>query len=186
MEFTEWDLPILTLPAVPMKIVLGGDGAMWFAELFGPAVGRIDDTGGVMLYPIAEERVGAYGITRGLDGNVWYTAGSGGFQSVVGRVTTKGEMTEFLLPPGPVGSGDIALGPDGNLWTIAQGDLNAIVRVTHSGAIATFALPTAAAGPWGICAGPDGNIWFTEVSLDRIGKLFMSTTPVELMRFTAE
>jgi virginiamycin B lyase len=85
-----------------------------------------------------------------------------------------------------VGSGDITPAPDGNLWTVAQGDLNAIVRVSYSGAMTTFGLPTAGAGPSGICTGPDGNIWFTEVSLDRVGKLFMSTTPVELMRFTAE
>ena len=34
-----------------------------------------------------------------------------------------------------------------------------------------YPIPTAKSGPWGIVAGPDGNLWFTELDLNKIGRI---------------
>jgi virginiamycin B lyase len=101
-------------------------------------------------------------------------------------MSPSGHFTEFPLQPGPVGSADIVAAHDGGLWTGAQGNLNALVRVSYAGDVSYWRLPSAQAVPFGVCVGPDGNVWFTQLAGNRIGVLLLATTPVELMRFTAE
>jgi virginiamycin B lyase len=83
------------------------------------------------------------GITRGPDGNLWFTESAG---NKIGRLTPAGRLSEFALPTtcgdslgcGPDG---ITSGPDGALWfTEATG--NRIGRITSAGRISEFPLPT--------------------------------------------
>src|SRR5262249_28215876 len=105
------------------------------------------------------------GITRGLDGNLWFTEFTA---SKMRRVTPAGVITEFALPNANSYPYDITLGPDGNLW-FTEDNGNRIGRITSSGILTEFPVPTPLAGPAGICAGPDGNLWFVEEGVNRIG-----------------
>ncbi len=136
------------------------------------------------------------GITRGSDGNLWFTENGAG---KIGRMTPSGVVTSFALPqvsppPGsPAGTADttpqptaITAGPDGALWfTGIPGEIG---RITTAGVVAEFALP-AVPPPAGskpgtastlvtatsITAGPDGAVWFTGIP-GEIGRI--STTGV--------
>jgi len=124
------------------------------------------------------------GITKGPDGNLWFTESGSGR---IGRMTPAGVVTEFAVPkvPAPAGSppgtpatppplGAITIGPDGALWfTGVPGEIG---RITTAGVVTEFAVPAVpppAGSPAGtattpasisaITAGPDGALWFTGV-----------------------
>jgi streptogramin lyase len=115
--------------------------------------------------------LGATAITRGPDGNVWFTDPVAG---EVGFITPGGQVTEFASPFG--GAGTITLGPDGNLW-FATGSLRnfpAIARITPAGQITTFTLPNEFGTVGALTAGPDGNVWFTETTYptgEKVGRI---------------
>jgi streptogramin lyase len=96
-----------------------------------------------------------YGITKGPDGNLWFTEMS---TDKIGRITPKGAITEFSLPTTSSGLWDITAGSDGNLWFTEVGKIG---RITPSGAITEFSISTGG-NPTSITAGPDGNLWFIE------------------------
>jgi streptogramin lyase len=107
-----------------------------------------------------------FGITRGPDGNLWFTESLTG---KIGRITPAGVITEFAAGITPGGQPlDITAGPDGNLWFTEQSiteTTERIGRITPAGVITEFAAGiTPNFQPRGITAGPDGNLWFTEES----------------------
>jgi len=118
------------------------------------------------------------GITRGPDGNVWFTEAGG---NAIGRITPSGKITTFHLPSPDRGPQLITAGPDGNLWFV-EFNVNRIGRITPSGKLTEFRAPTdldptittPAAYLGGITAGPDGNIWFTEGEDNRICRMTLS------------
>ena len=92
---------------------------MWFTEgnpdqpsASGNKIGMITPQGQITEYPIPTPDSAPVGITKGPDGNLWFTE----YQtSKIGRITVTGTITEFSLPNG--GQPDqIITGPDGNLW----------------------------------------------------------------------
>ena len=109
---------------------------------------------------------GPYGITRGPDGNLWFT---GWNNSTIGRITPSGVVKTFRLPSGGSPFG-IASGPDGNLW-FTESTGNKIGRITPTGKITEFPIPTASSDPTGITLGSDGNLWFTEELGNQIGRI---------------
>jgi virginiamycin B lyase len=104
------------------------------------------------------------GITKGPDGNIWFTEA---FSGKIGRITTTGIITEFSASAGFLYS--ITAGPDGNLWFTDSN--NAVGRITTSGEVTLFPVPTASGGLYGITAGPDGNLWFAENGVNKIGRI---------------
>ena len=96
-------------------------------------------------------------ITKGPDGNLWFTYYHG---SDIGRITPWGDTTQFRSPcPSP---GGITTGPDGNLWYTCAGGIG---RMTPTGATTTFTLPSSPGPVFGtpghsIAVGADGNLWF--------------------------
>jgi streptogramin lyase len=109
------------------------------------------------------------GITRGPDGNLWFTENSAGR---IGRITPAGVVTQFSagLTPGSQPA-EITAGPDGNLWFTETGS-SRIGRITTAGVITEFSAGiTPNSGPTGITRGPDGNLWFTEHLAGRIGRI---------------
>jgi streptogramin lyase len=120
-------------------------------------------------FPIPTADSNPFGITRGPDGNLWFTESLAGR---IGRITPAGVVTEFTqgLTPG-CQPAQITAGPDGNLWFTEQFS-DRIGRITPAGVITEFSagiLPFSE--PLGITAGPDGNLWFTEQFSDRIGRI---------------
>jgi streptogramin lyase/pimeloyl-ACP methyl ester carboxylesterase len=133
--------------------------------------------GPIVEYQIPSASSLPRGITRGPDGNLWFTEAQA---NQIGRITTSGIITEFPLPMcGPTSSWnpypmDIALGTDNNLWFTENGCAS-IGRMTTSGSVTEFPLPpnpsTSSPQPDGITAGPDGNLWFTEDETGAIGQI---------------
>src|ERR1700674_3708967 len=91
--------------------------------------------GGVTEFPTAGS--GLYSITRGPDGNLWFTETS---PARIGRITPQGLVIEFLegITPGSEPH-DITEGPDKNLWfTERAGDR--IGRITPEGKVTEFSV----------------------------------------------
>src|SRR5258706_4936915 len=69
-----------------------------------------------------------YGITRGPDGNLWFTEYAA---NRIGRITPNGVVTEFVVP-GVGAPFAITAGPDGNLW-FTDTNTNQIGKITPAG-----------------------------------------------------
>jgi streptogramin lyase len=142
-------------------------------------------------FPVPTPNSQPAGITRGSDGNLWFTEAVG---DKIGRITPSGVITEFPLGEGaaPVG---ITAGPRDALtpwlagtspprrgqaapsWFTLESD--AIGAITTTGQIRTFPTPTTGQVPHGIVAGPDGALWFTYLFGEVIGRMTASGTFTE-------
>jgi streptogramin lyase len=103
----------LPFPGEPNRIVVGGDGALWFM-LYQPGQS-----------PQTEHRLGRITPdgTIGPDAAIWFT----GMSDAGGRLSRTGEVQRFELPrdgpatrgpydPGAVVAEHIVTGPDGGIW----------------------------------------------------------------------
>lgn len=176
----------LALPAMPddqspatNSVALGPDGAIWYTEEAGDAVGRITPEGSATRYnlPGYDSRYGAssgpHAITAGPDGNLWFLESG---PARIARITTGGAITEFPLT-GAGDAFDLAAGPDGQLWATSFGGGD-VYRVATDGSVtATYHLPTGSSGPRGISPGPDGAMYVVEGPR---GKLARITTAGEI------
>jgi len=124
-------------------------------------------THAITEFPLPPQPSLLVAITKGPDGNLWFTEQNPFSSDEIGRITPSGTITEFPLPSLQSGAGSITAGPDGNLWFTESGR-DTIGRMSPAGDIAEFRLPN---GPVGITAGPDGNLWFTESGRDTIGRM---------------
>jgi virginiamycin B lyase len=142
---------------VPQSLTVGPDGAIWFADQGGHAIGRIT-TAGVVTNQFSVPNHGYPGpMTTGPDGALWFTEQE---PDKIVRVTTAGTMTSYPVTANSSPSG-IVTGPDGNLWfTETYG--NAIGRMTVGGHLDEFPLATPLSWPGAIVVGPDGALWFAE------------------------
>jgi virginiamycin B lyase len=154
----------LPLPVPAHGVALGPDGNLWISEVWSCLeggdcgyIGRLTPSGTVTLFSIP----GAYALTSGPDGNVWFG------NSRIGRITPSGVITEFV-PPTASWVRDITAGPDGNIW-YTQPNANKVCRITPSGVVTEFHV--SGGTPYGIASGPDGNVWFTEHFSPRIGRI---------------
>ncbi|HZU01746.1 MAG TPA: hypothetical protein VFA10_18900 [Ktedonobacteraceae bacterium] len=157
--------------AVLLILALAG-GTTWFIT---------HQPGFITEFPLPGANSVPYAITRGADGNLWFTEESAN-GSQIGRVSTGGSITMFPVPitsgglPG-IGPQGITAGPNGNLW-FTEVDANQIGRISPSGTITEFPIPTANCFPEGITTGPDGNLWFIEVG-HKIGRISPSGSITE-------
>ena len=96
-------------------------------------------------------------LQPGVDGNVWFTAGSS-THGIVGFVTPASKVKRFNLPAGSGLPLSITAGPDNAMWfTLDSGQVG---RITTAGAMNFFAMPASIKGVF-ITLGPDGNFWLT-------------------------
>jgi streptogramin lyase len=130
------------------------------------------------------------GITRGPDGNLWFTEAA---NNAIGKITPAGNVTEYPLPPhlSPDGMHNvqpyrITAGPDGNLWFTEAATYqydpinnlysNHIGSITPAGVISEFEVSRGDfSGPGGITFGPDGNLWFTKSNANKITRFGVGT-----------
>lgn len=158
-------------PAFLGLITAGPDGNMWFAETAERRIGRITPAGHVSAFAVPPVAGTPFALTRGHDGNLWFTA-----KHSIGRMTIDGHVTVFPLPVHVQPGASIITGPDGNLWfTTAAGD--GIVRMTPKGHTRVFDVPEAD----NLASGPDGNLWFTQTRADAIGRLSLLGRVTEFM-----
>jgi virginiamycin B lyase len=100
-------------------------------------------------------------VTKGPDGNVWFTETGAGR---VSYIDASGVVHTPVDSPGSFPYG-ITSGPDGHIWFtefgigIAYIDGSGVVHELKEGATPGF---SAGSGPSEITSGPDGHVWFTE------------------------
>lgn len=154
-------------------IATEADGTIWATDRTNGEIVKVDksDTGGFTHYPLPTHNAGPTYITRGPDGNFWFSETDAG---KIGQITTDGQIKEYPLPsflfrqPRPMG---ITTGPDNNLW-FAESGTGRIGSITTDGQITEYAIPPLLglyARPIAVTTGPDGNLWFTDQFSDRVG-----------------
>ncbi|HEV2112736.1 MAG TPA: hypothetical protein VGR50_01230, partial [Terriglobales bacterium] len=107
-----------------------------------------------------------FAITKGPDGNMWFTERS---RNAIGRITSAGTVTEFPVP-GALDLAHITSGPGGLLW-FTDDSASFIGSISTGGVINTYPANftytygsysyTYAAYPDDITVGPDGALYFT-------------------------
>lgn len=97
---------------LPNDLTIGPDGNVWIDTA--SAIIVISQSGAAVAnYPLSHKMAGAYGITTGVDGNLWF--GEYG-QPYLARITPSGTLTEFRTPDPNPSIMVISNGPDGNIW----------------------------------------------------------------------
>lgn len=187
-----------TIGAVPIYLAAGADGDMWCSELTGSRIAHITRDGTVTEYVIPSPNSRPIAVAMAPNGkSVWFSEEAGG---CVGRIdlllpdTDPNKVVEFPVPltrrdailaglafdtegalwvqqycptpaPGAMATGDdyiVRLGAE--LHKARPGDLSGV-------AIDYFKAPSRGTGMHRITQGPDGNIWFTELALNRVGRV---------------
>ena len=112
--FNSYNMPIPSNS--PMCIVEGPDEAMWYTELMGNRIGRIDMDGNFTRFDVPTPNAGPTVIELGSDNELWI---SYWWTPMIARMTLDGEFTEWDLSefgirmvPG------MMPGPDGDLWIV--------------------------------------------------------------------
>ena len=169
-----------TSTSFPYNIAAGPDGNVYFTEQTPNNIGEFVNFGGgeaigedPITYPPTDgssSAYGAWGITSGPDGNLWFTEShSPEDVSFVGNITTNGTISAFStgFTRNPTG---ITAAPDGNLW-FAEPGTNTIGNIlpTSTSTVNHYNIPTASSGAGSITLGSDGNLWFTESAVSQIG-----------------
>jgi len=183
-----FELP--TVGAVPIYLATGPDGNMWSTELVGNKIARITPNGNVTEFNIPTYNSRPIAIVPGPDGkSMWFSEEAGGN---VARIDMNGNITEFSVPltQRNVILAGMAFDSEGNLWTHSYVDAHNPLP-PGSDYIIRFDKAINTAGPGDlsqipltyyqvpsqntimhrIIQGPDGNIWFTELGIDKLGKL---------------
>ena len=116
-----------------VAVTSGPDGNIWSVgtrynqqtgEVMSAYVERITPAGAVTTFDLPSRDAAPQSITRGRDGNLWFT--EPGINKIA-RVTTGGKITEFTAPSAASEPGGITAGPDGNIWFTELGS-NHIAR----------------------------------------------------------
>jgi streptogramin lyase len=144
-------------------IVMGPDGAMWFADPPANAVGRLTGGGAVDSFPTVSPSSSPQGIAIGSDGNYWITETAA---DKIQQTTTQGVSTEFGGLSDNSAPANIIAGPDGALW-FNESATGKMGRITTAGVVTEFATN----GANSIAAGPDGAVWYTETGVAKIGRI---------------
>ena len=180
---------------LPMHIVAGPDGAMWFANGIEGRIYRIT-TAGVLTgfnHSLFGQTNVPGDIIVGPDRALWFTdSDTGGPNDKMGRMTLDGVTTLFSLPiyrrPTYNGYNNLApnsltLGPDGAFWFVSS-RVSLIGRLTSGGQMTLYRLPPGGhADEVGalrnIVLGPDGALWVTdEPNIVRVVPVADATPPV--------
>ena len=190
-QVTHFVLP--TVGAVPIYMAAGPDGNMWCTELVGNRIARITPQGEVTEFPIPTLNSRPIAIVPGPDGrSMWFSQEAG---KQVARIDMAGRITEYPVPMTQDNAilGGLAFDRDGHLWTQAYVNPQAggrsgddfVIRIDKaigsaapgdlSGvALSYFRVPSRGSVMHRIVQGAEGQIWFTELALDRLGRLTLA------------
>jgi virginiamycin B lyase len=180
---------------VPIYVRAGNDGTMWVTELVGNAIARITADGQVAEFAIPTHNSRPIAIVPEPGSNaMWFSEEAG---NRVGRIAPDGTITEYPVPmtqsnvilaglafdsaknlwvqqyidqnnptpaaPSPAG-GDFIVKLDRAILTTSPGDVSKL-PITY------YKVPSTQTIMHRIVQGPDGNIWFTELGVNKVGKL---------------
>jgi virginiamycin B lyase len=153
-----------------LRITTSG-GNLWFSEeqLKTSPIVRMTPTGLATAYPLPTGNADVEAVTRGPDGNVWFTEFN---TSKIGKITPAGRITEYKTSFDPLQSVDIKTGADGNLWFAT--DHHGIGRATINGKITFLPIKNNDTQPTALTRGPNDTMWFIEWMGNNVG--FITTT----------
>jgi virginiamycin B lyase len=194
-QFSSLQLSYYAIPSGgrALQIVSGPDNNLWFTvdrtgerstfngEILAPvigSIGRITSEGLVSEFQLpgsTNKYINnyvdsiSYAITRGSDGNLWFTEAEA---NKVGKITPQGDITEYDLPERGMSPRSITVGPDGNIWLMIAGDQESMVisMDTNGKIVKELSVPGINLGQ-ALTFGPDGNLWFRGAGFRSIGRL---------------
>jgi streptogramin lyase len=115
-----------TIQNVMRGMANGPDGNVWASASDSNLIARITPTGTLTTFAIPSANAQPYGITNGLDGNLYFTEpGVNRTTNKIGRITPTGTITEFPIPTALSGPVFIAAGPSNTIW-FTEGSANKI------------------------------------------------------------
>jgi virginiamycin B lyase len=185
-----------TVGSVPIYVRAGNDGTMWVTELVGNAIARIGTDGSLTETAIPTRNSRPIAIVPEPGSNaMWFSEEAG---NRVARISPDGKtITEYPVPmtqPNVILAG-LAFDSDKNLWVQQYVDQNnptpanpspsgsdSIIRIDKSILTAApsdiskvpitfYQVPSTQTIMHRVVQGPDGNIWFTELGVNKVGKL---------------
>jgi virginiamycin B lyase len=112
-KVTKYTIP--TQGARPRRIVVDGDGIVWFAEFDAGKIGRFDPKSETFKeFPLPGPKATPYALGIDADKKVWY---SSEYMDVVGRLDPDtGKVTEYPLPRAENTMRDFFLDDKGRMW----------------------------------------------------------------------
>jgi virginiamycin B lyase len=170
--------------AVPGGEAIGNDGGVWFTEMTGNAIARLDPTtlqitqynipppgllGSITITGVAVSDA----IEQGPDNAMWFTEIG---NNAIGRIDLATHaITSYPIPTPLAGPLIIHRGP-GNTMVFPESTADKVGTIdvyTHQ--ITEYPVPTPASVPQGVTTGSDGTIWFTETVGNKIGAINPAT-----------
>jgi virginiamycin B lyase len=163
----------------PMEVVTGPDGAIWFSELYGHRIGRIQpDNGLKMEFATPNNDTGPVGISFDLNHTLWIAMASFN-QSVPNALATldpaNGTFHYYRMPVQIAQPTGIAVDDSGKVWIAEHGPsllgrydplsgkFMQVATSAKEGAYSTL--------PYWLAKDSTGAIWFNEHYANRIARL---------------
>ena len=122
-----------------MNIVSGPDGALWFTEAVGSAIGRVTTAGQITSYQTPSSNSEPLGISVGGDGNLWFTEMGA---NAIGQITPAGQISEYAVQMPHASPAGITRDTAGNLVFLEAAtsrlvtlDLTTVVNDTDAGVL---------------------------------------------------
>jgi streptogramin lyase len=158
----------------PYTIVAGEDGGIWFTESTRGYIGRLEPSGRLKEFRLAEPSYGPYGIALGPHGNLWFTER---FGDRIGMITPDGFITEYGGLSQNSQPWDITVLPNGQVWFTEENVDQVGMLDSKTGIVTEF--PTGLGQFPTSISSHNGLVWFTE----EIGNTITRIDP-ETLEFT--
>lgn len=178
------------LGAVPIFLSAGADGSVWGTELLGSKILKVSKDGEVKEFTIPSANSRPIAIIPDPEGKcMWFSEEAG---VKIGKITFDGKITEYPVPALQKNHivASLAFDREKNLWVQVYVDNNNptpagydyIVKFDKSirdlpgndisgVPFSTHTIPSRNSVMHRIELGPDGNLWFTELIMDKLGKV---------------
>jgi streptogramin lyase len=143
--------------SVPIDIVRGPGGAMWFTDPATSAVGKITAAGRVTEYRTGL-KAGArpYSIVAGGDGNLWFSDTTG----AIGRVTPGGAIVEYSVTGLASGQSPVGIAAAAKaMWMAVPGKPSLLVRTDFAGNVTTARVLRGYELDGSLSSDASGNLW---------------------------
>jgi uncharacterized delta-60 repeat protein len=159
-DISEFQIPTTLPPSAfnptgstrPIAQAFDENGNLWFAELFGNAIGKFDlATQMITEFPLTVPNSQPGGMTLGPDGNIWFN------ENTTNRIG-------FFDPD--------VIDPANPAAAIRYLQIPTSVPPTAPPPVGDN--PSGSSQPRFIRPGPDGNIWFTEFAANKVGRINLS------------
>ena len=125
---TEYPLP--TPGSRAIRLTIGPDDAVWFAEIGRNRIGRMSPDGEVTEYPVHRHDAGYHGRPVSRLARMGRSGLQASNSNEIGRITLDGTIERFPVPTPRSVAYHIAAGSDGALWFTEQ-DANKIGRLEY-------------------------------------------------------